>query len=78
MMLVLAAYGIACLVSLLGSFCIEAWRLLSDRCPPRWSTSLAAVFAVVLSPLVLLLALAAWSGDSAPRGPPLYPIIATS
>ena len=67
MMLVLAAYGVACSVSLLGSFCIEAWRLLSDRCPPPWTTPLAAVFAVLLSPLVLLLTLFAWFGDITPQ-----------
>lgn len=67
MMLVLAGYGVACLVSLLGSLCIEAWRLLSDRCPPPCTAPLAAVFAAVLSPLVLLLTLVVCFGDTAPR-----------
>lgn len=67
MMLVSVSYGIASLVSLLGSLCIEAGRLSSVRCPSRWTTGLAAVFAAVLLPFLLLLTLVAWLGDITPQ-----------
>ena len=41
--------------------------MFSDRCPSRWTTGLAGVFAAVLLPFLLLLTLVAWLGDIAPR-----------